>query len=251
MQADAIGASGGFTRGLLLPEAPIPEEVKGGSAKRYAVYRNNVTVGLVNAMAANFPAIQRLLGEVYFAGLAREFVQAHPPQNPVLHKYGAAFPNFLSSYDDLKNYPYLADVARLEFLALEAYHEADAAILRAEDLGAAPADDLMAVRFVAHPTFRIMQSEFSVGTIFQANRLGGEPVTDAFQPQIVLLTRPQFDVAAHILSPANAALFQALKDGAPLADAAEAAFQRDELFDFSAGLSLLIATGAFQHIQVL
>jgi hypothetical protein len=128
------GVEAAFAAGLLNPAAPVPPHVKGQAVRRYAVYRNNVTVGLVRALEANFPAIRRLLGEAYFAGLARAFAQAHPPRSPLLFHYGANFPAYLAAQDDLAAYPYLADVARLEQLWRRAYHAADAPTLAPEEL---------------------------------------------------------------------------------------------------------------------
>ncbi len=88
---DAVSMDGAFAAGLLNPARPLPVAVIDNTPRRYAVYRNNVTVGLVRAMEGNFPAVRRLLGHEYFAGLARDFVQAHPPQSPLLFLYGADF----------------------------------------------------------------------------------------------------------------------------------------------------------------
>ena len=61
-----------FGAALLDPDLPLPAGVTGPNGKkaqrRFAVYRNNVTVGLVDALAAIFPAIQRLVGEGFFRG---------------------------------------------------------------------------------------------------------------------------------------------------------------------------------------
>ena len=113
---DERSVEAAFAAGLLNPAAPVPLHVKGQAVRRFAVYRNNVTVGLVRALEANFPAIRSLLGEMYFAGLAREFVQAHPPRSPLRFHYGEGFAAFMAAQDDLAPYPYLADVARLENL---------------------------------------------------------------------------------------------------------------------------------------
>jgi hypothetical protein len=64
-----------FSAGLLNPSHPVPLLVKGQIARRYAVYRNNVTVGLIRALEANFPVVRKLLGEEYFTGFARDFAQ--------------------------------------------------------------------------------------------------------------------------------------------------------------------------------
>jgi Putative DNA-binding domain len=41
------------------------------AVKRYNVYRNNVTVSLINALAAAFPATLRITGVDFFRAMAR------------------------------------------------------------------------------------------------------------------------------------------------------------------------------------
>ncbi len=37
-------------------------------ARRFAVYRNNVAVGLIRALEARFPVTRRLVGDAFFRG---------------------------------------------------------------------------------------------------------------------------------------------------------------------------------------
>jgi hypothetical protein len=64
-----------FSAGLLNPDRETPSVVSGprGKAgiKRYNVYRNNVTVSLIDALAAVFPAVQRITGVEFFRAMAR------------------------------------------------------------------------------------------------------------------------------------------------------------------------------------
>ena len=49
--------------------------------------------------ARRFPAVERLVGEEFFAGMAREFVMAHPPRSPLLLTYGDEFPDFIAAFE--------------------------------------------------------------------------------------------------------------------------------------------------------
>ena len=55
-----------FAQGLTDPARAPPGDVVGprgkAAIKRYNVYRNNVTVSLINALAATYPAVQRITG---------------------------------------------------------------------------------------------------------------------------------------------------------------------------------------------
>ena len=58
-----------FASALLDPAAATPAVVLGpagkGTIKRYNVYRNNVTVSLINALAAVYPAVKRITGDEF------------------------------------------------------------------------------------------------------------------------------------------------------------------------------------------
>lgn len=246
VRADAVSADGGFSAALLDPEGPLPVALKGHTPRRYAVYRNNVTVGLIRAMETNFPAIRRLLGEAYFAGLAREFVQTFPPQSPLLFFYGETFAAFLAEQDDLVRFPYLPDVARLEQLWRKSYHAADATPLHSAAFEGLGEDDIMALRLVPHPATALMQSAFAVHAIFTVNRNGGGAVADPEHAEWVVLTRPWYDVQARSISASQHAFLAGLANGLTLGEAAEQGFAAADDFDIAASIKLMLQAGAFQ-----
>lgn len=123
----------GFVRPLLAPDRPTPTIVGGpngkAAVKRFNVYRNNVTVSLIEALAATFPATERITGEAFFRAMARFHVRETPPVSPLLFEYGRDFPGFIARYEYAQSMPWLADVARIERAWLDAYHAADAPAL--------------------------------------------------------------------------------------------------------------------------
>ncbi len=239
-----------FATGLLRPELPVPNLVNCSAKRRYDVYRNNVTVGLIRGLEANFPAVRRLLGDAYFAGFARAFSQMHPPQSPLMFDYGADFPEALEQAHDLSPFPYLADVARLEILWRQSYHAADVAPLSAVTLAAVDPELLFECRLVPHPASRLMRSPFAVCSIFAANRsTESSLVVDPLSPQCVLITRPLLEVGVVEISPAQFAFFSALQKSGTLNVALDAAATDDENFDLAESLALLLQSGAFQSIQ--
>ena len=65
-------------------------------ARRFAVYRNNVAVGLIGALEARYPVSRRIAGDDLFRAMARAFVRAHKPRWPVMIAYGEEFPEFMA-----------------------------------------------------------------------------------------------------------------------------------------------------------
>jgi hypothetical protein len=92
---------------------------------RFAVYRNNLVVSLVDALADTYPVVQEMVGVEFFRAMAREFVRVQPPASPVLAHYGAGFAEFIEDFPPAAGLPYLPDLARLELMRVEVYHAAD------------------------------------------------------------------------------------------------------------------------------
>ena len=127
-----------FCQALLNADLPAPDfarDPNGALApKRFAVYRNNVVVSLVDALGAAYPGVKTMVGEAFFDALARAYVVQSPPDSPLMIFYGAGFADFLSAFPPVQQLPFLPDLARLERLWLTSYHAADAAALAAADL---------------------------------------------------------------------------------------------------------------------
>lgn len=240
-----------FAAALLSPGMPVPAGIVSPrgepDAARFAVYRNNVFVGLTRALAQRFPVAERLVGTDFFYGMARTYATGHRPASPLMFQYGNDFPDFIAAFPPAAGVQYLVDVARLEAAWTDAYHAADAPSLDLATLAAVAAERLHGVRLSAHPSARLIRSAFPVGSIWAGHRT--DPVTPParWQAETVLIARPDADVNVHILPAADAAFTAALLAGATLGEAAAASSSVE--FDFGAALVGLIGLGAFSAIE--
>lgn len=230
-------------RGGALPEgvtATDPAEAE----RRFAVYRNNVALGLIEALGARFPAIRRLVGAEFFHALARLYAEAERPRSPVLLRWGAGFADFLERFPPLAGYPYLGDVARIEYARGEAFHAADALPLPPATLLAA---DPEALRLHLHPSLRLLRLAHPAVTIWARNQPGAPPSTEPLPEggETALIWRDSaFDVPVKALSPADAALIEALLAGETLAMAAQRALSFEAAHTPQPLLVTLMRTGA-------
>src|SRR6266852_3456730 len=149
-----------FAAALIDPDRGTPAVVAGpngkAAVKRYNVYRNNVTVSLIDALAAVYPAVQRITGVEFFRAMARFHIRATPPTSPLLFEYGRDFPSFIETYEYAQPMPWLADIARVERAWLDAYHAADMLPLAGPELAAIPPEALANAVFEPHPATRIV-----------------------------------------------------------------------------------------------
>ena len=242
-----------FLSALIDPARETPRIVTGPNGKtavkQYNVYRNNVTVSLIDALAAIYPAVQRITGTDFFRAMARFHVRSTPPASPLLFEYGRDFPDFIAGYEHAQDMPWLADVARIERAWLDAYHAADALPLAPARLSAIAPERLGDLVLAPHPAARIVRSQYAAVTIFAANRDGAPTARiDASTPEDALITRPEFDVVVRHLPPGGAVFAASLMSGQPLGAAAMAAFDASPEFDIAANIAGLIEAGAFTSL---
>jgi hypothetical protein len=244
-----------FAAALLDPERPVPAGVTAHNiavpARRYAVYRNNVVASLMAALRSRFPAVESIVGEEFFAGLARRFVIAEPPRSPLLVTYGDAFAEFLEGFAPARELPYLADIARLEAARTRAYHAADAVPVDAARFAALDGALVETIRIDLHPSVEIVRSAFPVVTIWAMNCGERElaPIDD-WRGEDALVARPHLEVEVRALPPGGAAFLRALAAALPLGEAAQKALDEDGAFDLTVNLAGLIGAGLVRDIIV-
>jgi hypothetical protein len=235
-----------FARALRDPDGAVPRGVTAHSSdtpqERFAIYRNNVMVGLVGALEARFPATRKIVGEDFFKGAAKLFAATQPPRSPLMMFYGDAFASFLAAFEPAQEVPYLADVARLEAARTYAYHAADAQPLTPAALSGVALDTLAGSRFTLHPSVEIVASDYPIVTIWAMNsgEIGLVPITD-WRGEDALVSRPGFDVEVRRLPPGARIFLQYLAAGNPLGAAAAAALAGNANFDLAANLAALFA----------
>ncbi|MBK5969097.1 MULTISPECIES: HvfC/BufC N-terminal domain-containing protein [Thiorhodovibrio] len=231
---------------LLDPERAIPAGLTtwNGSdpAQRFAVYRNNVTLSLMGAIADTFPICQAVVGAARFRELARAFVRAHPPRSPILARYGASFADFIATNQLAEDWPYLSDLARLELACLDALHAADAAPIdpgTLTPLMAAP-EQLASLRLELHPCLSGICCTYAVVSIWAAHQ--GEEnaeIADPGVPESAWVLRHERSVRVLPMAVGDVRFIAALRAGLTLGEAAETASTQAD-FDLTRCLAVLL-----------
>lgn len=241
-----------FTKALLDAAQPLPGGVTSArgeaDAARFAVYRNNVAVSLSKALGQRFPVVRRLVGDDFFNGMARAFIATTLPESPLMFAYGDGFPDFIAGFGPAAALPYLADTARLEALWTRAYHAADIVPLDVEALARLAPERLDGATLIPHPAAALVRSKFSIGTIWQAHQGDEVRVQTVFEPESIVITRPDIEVAVHVIAEADAVFAAALLRGGSIGDAAAEAFDTDPAFDFGRAIAGLVSLGMFVGI---
>jgi hypothetical protein len=244
-----------FAAALDDPSAATPAMTRGRmgapDGRRFAVYRNNVAVGLIGAIEARYPVSRRIAGDDLFRAMARAFAHAHKPRSPVMIAYGEDFPAFAAAYlaaaEAGPALVALADVARLENAWVEAYHAEDASVAAVGELAALSPDCLPGTRIVFHPASRLLRFLTPAASVWASAQQSGRPTAPTKGiGEDALITRPDCDVRVRILPPLAYDFALRLRDGATLIEAAGEL--NDPPFDLGTHLVGLVDSGAVASI---
>lgn len=192
-------------------------------------YQANLGAAAERALASSFPTVQQLVGAESFGVMARAYVRANPPACGDLARLGEHLPAFIAASESLRDEPYLADVARLDWAVQRAEGAAD------DD---APADGLerladtdpARLRMRLRPGTAVVRSPHPVASIWRAHRSSGDdryaPVRAAFaagRGECALVWRSGWRACVAVLAAPDARVLLAALDGASLAAAVAAA----------------------------
>lgn len=157
----------------------------GAATGAMAVYRNTVFHGAVEAMRANYPVTEQILGEEMFGQVAVDFASTCPPRSPVLALYGEEFADWLTHQRWVSDLPYLPDVARVEQLHVRSLFATDAmTLLRAQN--GAPTATLR-----LHPGVQFTWTSTPAMSIWLAHQQAvGRKIEPEWKPEGALFARP-------------------------------------------------------------
>jgi hypothetical protein len=244
-----------FTHALRAPDSVLTDEIAALTAQpAFAVYRNTVIKGCIDALQANYPAVLRLVGEEWFRAAAAIYVREALPSDPTLLRYGAGFSDFLARFEPAAELPYLPGVARLDRLWTEAHAARDEPLLEPSVVAGLAPEVLARTMLHPHASARwVWFVDAPIYTIWSRNRTNSDAaiVTDiAWKAEGALLTRAHDTVEWTLLDAAGCAFLDASAAGGTLAAAAGTALDAQANADLAQLMSTLLAAGAFSRMTI-
>lgn len=219
----------------------------------FAVYRNTVLKGCIDALQANYPSVARLVGEEWFRAAAAIYARANPPTQPMLLQYGHDFEQFLAAFEPANELPYLPGVARLDRCWTEAHTARDEAPIDPHALAAL--DDANLCRQVLRPHASARWCWFEthpIFTIWKRNRAPG-PIDESeidWHGEGALVLRTDGAVRWLGLDAAGYAFLVTCAEGGTLGDAASAALAIDANVDPAELVGPLLDAGVFVRSNI-
>ena len=237
-----------FSQALLAQPA---EPLALAAQPAFAIYRNTVVRGWVEALCANYPSVLRLVGDDWFRAAASIYARERPARDARLLQFGDDFAEFIERFEPAAELPYLPGVARLDRFWTEVHGAQDDAPLDASLLACLTPDALADTVLRPHAAARWgWFADLPIYTIWRRNREAVDDEVDLdWHAEGALLTRPADAVAWCAVDAAACAFLDSCAAGRPLADAVVAAVEAQADVDLAGLMANLLAAGAFAALE--
>jgi Putative DNA-binding domain len=224
-------------------------------ARGLKAYQANGHALAERVLQAAYPVVAQLLGDESMADLARALWHAHPPSCGDMAQWGGALPEFVRNNDQLRDEPYLADVAAAEWALHRCATAPDALSGAAPDVASfalLAEQDPGALTLRLAPGVALVCSVWPVADIIAAHQASLQPA-HSHQPtlaevgqklrdqvsQDALVWRQHLAPCLREAQPGEATLLSALLAGQSLGDALEAS----PVLDFGVWFPQAVQTG--------
>jgi len=125
-------------------------------ATRLAIYAHAYAARMRGALAANYPAVAKVLGETEFTELAQEYIASHDSRFSSLRYYGDALAHFIATETSYRSAPFLPELAQWEWTMAEVFDAADADPVAANQLDGRQPADWASLHVTFHPSVRAL-----------------------------------------------------------------------------------------------
>ena len=222
----------------------LPDDLFAGTRARaltgMKVHANTISHARLVALEDTFPRTRAWLGHDRFNQHSRLYLEQPGVSALMLSRIGALFPAYLADRNEAAA---PGDLARFEWLWLEAYHAAEAPSLSLADLAGIAPERLMDIAIAPHPAASLVLFDRDV------HRLIGEEVPGLADAHAILLTRPEAEVLVTPATSQMRAILSAMKNPVTIGNLLASLSEpegRDQVStdDFMPALIALIEAGA-------
>lgn len=185
------------------------------AAARIEIYADMYRARLVDVLREDFPRVCAILGDDGFSALVGRYLARHPSTHPSVRHLGHGFAGHLAT--ERLPYPFLADLARLEWARVEVFDAADPEPLRLADLASLAPAAWPALMLRPIAACRVVAAAWPVHEIWAAADDGGAGVARLAAPTTIRVWREGWSVSHAAMGPTEVEAFRALQRGAPFA----------------------------------
>jgi len=189
--------------------------------ERVDIYANMYFYRILDVIKEDFPATLAILGDERFHNLVTGYLIEYPPAHFSISYAGDRLADFIRDHPPREEFPFLADLARLERALIDVFHAPDSVPLDAEQMRAISPEDWPALKLTAHPAHQILALEWNVAAILKSVEQGEEPSYPVRDDISMLVWRNRNRVYYRAIDPSERDELSAIAKGTTFAEICE------------------------------
>jgi hypothetical protein len=223
-----------------------------------AIYQRNLKASAISALKITFPTVLKLIGDEVFSYAVEQLIKQSPPSAGDWGVWGNNFSNVLKQITALQSFPYVADIATLDFSLHRIGREKDIE-LDMESISLLASCELDELRMILNPSIQLMVSEFPIVDIYNANHSSSNQSEYYLKQaqhslvsalgQIALIYRPQFKPLVRTIESSEYDWLLLIKEGLSMGKALDVLMSRKQSFSLEAWLPLAIEQNLVSHLE--
>lgn len=186
---------------------------------RLSIYGNGYFSRIIDVLGINYSSVKNVVGDKAFYPMARAYLIKHPSMFRSIDDVGDKLSSFLKTHPVRKKFPFLSDLAALEWAAHQSFFADDLSLLDPSSLANLPEKRWRRAKLDLDPSVRLLKLSWPVDDIWRADgNIGREKITRE-TIFILVFRRPDKFVRVPRISAAQFALLKALQEGLTLENA--------------------------------
>lgn len=193
-------------------QAPLKRE------DRLSIYAEGYFIRIVDAVSDDFGVVSRILGEERFRDLIARYLRRYPSQSATLSDLGEHLPTFIRDTAFATDLPFLSELARIEWMAVEAFLADDSRPLDTTQLGNIPESAWPDAVFELDSSVRLLQCDWTVDRAWNEKELTSEKLVGLVEQRKTQLVvyRKEDDIWVDSVDVKKFLILSLLKEGLSL-----------------------------------
>ena len=193
-----------FSDALLYKNDLVSTQIKNKKAfsnnELLQIHRNNFIMGVTESLCATYQHTLALVGEAFFNAVTRQFILQHPPHENNMMTYGLGFSDYLGALAQLKSLPYVAEMARFEWLLeLTTNKPVQTSLIDLAQLALVEPQQLETITFQVITQVSLFSSEQNVQHLYRMIINNNVEQSDLNKPCFIALKK-QVDFSVELIS---------------------------------------------------
>jgi len=146
---------------LDLLAATVTSDARLGAVKRLEVYANAYFYRILDCLKEDFSVLLANVGDARFHDLVTAYLLVHPSNHFSMRYVGQRMPQFIAAHASMaafrSQFPWAADLARLEWALLDAFDAADVPKATRQDFATVDPEEFAELQFFLDPSVQCLE----------------------------------------------------------------------------------------------